>query len=368
MRDWLSAKLPVKDPRGRVRLVISVATEITDRKAAEEQVMRAQAALLEAKEGAERANRAKSAFLANMSHELRTPLNAVIGFSEVMMREVFGPIGLPRYKDYARDIHRSGTHLLDLINDILDMAKIEVGKRELQLEAIDIKTEIVETMRLIQWRVGEGSIGLVTELDDAPETFRVDRRAVRQILLNLVGNAVKFTPAGGTVTVACRRPPGGLRTGRRRHRLRHPARACRPARHALLPGAQRQYRGQGRHRASASPSPKSLVEMHGGRLVIESTLGRGTTRDRAVPARDRARVQPLRRRRRSRPRARRKVAAAGVGRSAARACATGLGCYHRALQGVALQPVRRACPATGSDRVTSPLQAPGPASVATRAC
>jgi PAS domain S-box-containing protein len=276
MRDWLSAKLPVKDPRGRVRLVISVATEITDRKAAEEQVMRAQAALLEAKEGAERANRAKSAFLANMSHELRTPLNAVIGFSEVMMREVFGPIGLPRYKDYARDIHRSGTHLLDLINDILDMAKIEVGKRELQLEAIDIRTEVVETMRLIQWRVGEGSIGLVTELDDAPPTFRVDRRAVRQILLNLVGNAVKFTPAGGTVTVACRRPPDGLALivadtgcGIPPEHLAQLGTPFFQAHSVNIAGKE----GTGLGLALT----KSLVEMHGGRLVIESTLGRGTT-------------------------------------------------------------------------------------------
>jgi PAS domain S-box-containing protein len=276
VRDWLSAKLPVKDLRGRVRLVISVAMEITDRKAAEEQVMRAQAALLEAKEGAERANRAKSAFLANMSHELRTPLNAVIGFSEVMMREVFGPLGLPRYKDYARDIHRSGTHLLDLINDILDMAKIEVGKRELQLEAIDLKTEILETMRLIQWRVGEGSVGLVTELDDAPPTFRVDRRAVRQILLNLVGNAVKFTPAGGTVTVACRADPGGLALvvadtgcGIAPEHLAQLGTPFFQAHSVNIAGKE----GTGLGLALT----KSLVEMHGGRLVIESTLGAGTT-------------------------------------------------------------------------------------------
>jgi PAS domain S-box-containing protein len=277
MRDWLSAKLPVKDPRGRVRLVISVATEITDRKRAEDKALQAQAALLEAKEGAERANRAKSAFLANMSHELRTPLNAVIGFSEVMMREVFGPIGLPRYKDYARDIHRSGTHLLDLINDILDMAKIEVGKRELHLEAIDIKTEIVETMRLIQWRVGEGSVGLVTELDDAPPTIRVDRRAVRQILLNLVGNAVKFTPAGGTVTVSCRRSPGALAlvvadTGcgiapEHLSRLGTPFFQA----HTIVAVAGKEGTGLG------LALTKSLVEMHGGRLQIESTLGAGTS-------------------------------------------------------------------------------------------
>jgi PAS domain S-box-containing protein len=276
VRDWLSAKLPVKDSRGRVRLVISVSMEITDRKAAEQQAMRAQAALLEAKEGAERANRAKSAFLANMSHELRTPLNAVIGFSEVMMREVFGPLGLPRYRDYARDIHRSGTHLLDLINDILDMAKIEVGKRELQLEPVDLKTEIIETMRLIQWRVGEGSIGLVTELDEAPPTFRVDRRAVRQILLNLVGNAVKFTPAGGTVTVACRRRPGGLALVVTDTGVgiapEHVAQLGTPFFQAHSVGiAGKEGTGLG------LALTKSLVEMHGGRLQIESRLGVGTT-------------------------------------------------------------------------------------------
>jgi two-component system cell cycle sensor histidine kinase PleC len=211
-----------------------------------------------------------------MSHELRTPLNAVIGFSEVMMREVFGPIGLPRYKDYARDIHRSGTHLLDLINDILDMAKIEVGKRELQLEAIDLKTEILETMRLIQWRVGEGSVGLVTELDAAPPTFRVDRRAVRQILLNLVGNAVKFTPAGGTVTVACRPHAGGLALvvadtgcGIAPEHLAQLGTPFFQAHSVNIAGKE----GTGLGLALT----KSLVEMHGGRLVIESTLGAGTT-------------------------------------------------------------------------------------------
>jgi len=257
-------------------MVISVAMEITERKAAEAQAMRAQVALFEAKEGAGRASRAKSAFLANMSHELRTPLNAVIGFSEVMMREVFGPLGLPRYKDYARDIHRSGTHLLDLINDILDMAKIEVGKRELQLEAVDLRTEIVETMRLVQWRVGEGSVGLVTELDDAPPAFRVDRRAVRQILLNLVGNAVKFTPAGGTVTVACRRRPGGLAlivadTGVG-IAPEHVAQLGTPffqAHSVNIAGKE----GTGLGLALT----KSLVELHGGRLLIDSALGAGTT-------------------------------------------------------------------------------------------
>jgi PAS domain S-box-containing protein len=279
MHDWLSAKLPVKDPSGRVRLIISVGMEITDRKAAELEVLRAQDALLEAKEGAERANRAKSAFLANMSHELRTPLNAVIGFSEVMMREVFGPLGLPRYKDYARDIHRSGTHLLDLINDILDMAKIEVGKRELQLEPIDLKTEILETMRLIQWRVGEGSVGLVTELDEAPATFRLDRRALRQILLNLVGNAVKFTPAGGTVTVACRRRSDGLAlvvadtgVGIAREHLAQLGTPFFQVHGANVAGKE----GTGLGLALT----KSLVEMHGGRLAIDSAPGAGTT----VPA------------------------------------------------------------------------------------
>ncbi len=273
--DWLTAKLPVKDPRGRVRLVISVSTEITERKHAEEKVLRAQEALLEAKEAAERANRAKSQFLANMSHELRTPLNAVIGFSEVMMNELFGPIGSTRYREYAHDIHRSGSHLLDLINDILDMAKIEVGRRELNPEPIDLAAEIDETMRLIQWRVG-GGVTLRTELGGAPVSAAFDRRALRQILLNLVGNAVKFTPAGGTVTLSVQRQPEGLALviadtgiGISKEHLAHLGTPFYQAHSADVAGKE----GTGLGLALT----KALVELHGGRMLIESELGVGTT-------------------------------------------------------------------------------------------
>ncbi len=273
--DWLTAKLPVKDPRGQVRLVISVSTDITERKQAEQKVLQAQEALLEAKEAAERANRAKSQFLANMSHELRTPLNAVIGFSEVMMNELFGPIGTPRYREYARDIHRSGSHLLDLINDILDMAKIEVGRRELNPEPVNLAAEIDETMRLIQWRVG-GGVTLRTELGDAPVSAAFDRRALRQILLNLVGNAVKFTPAGGTVTLSVRREPDGLALviadtgiGIAKEHLAHLGTPFYQAHSADVAGKE----GTGLGLALT----KALVELHGGRMLIESELGVGTT-------------------------------------------------------------------------------------------
>ena len=280
--DWLTVKLPVKDPRGRVRFVISVSTEITERKQAEMKVLRAQEALLEAKEAAERANRAKSQFLANMSHELRTPLNAVIGFSEVMMNELFGPIGSTRYREYARDIHRSGSHLLDLINDILDMAKIEVGRRELSPEPVDLAAEIAETMRLIQWRVGSG-VALETDLAEAPASAAFDRRALRQILLNLVGNAVKFTPAGGTVTLSVRCRPDGLALviadtgiGIAEEHMAQLGTPFFQAHAADVAGKE----GTGLGLALT----KALVELHGGRMLIESTLGVGTTVTALFPA------------------------------------------------------------------------------------
>jgi len=157
--------------------------------------------LQSAKQDAETANRAKSQFLANMSHELRTPLNAIIGFAELIKDERFGPLGQARYVEYANDIFASGNHLLSLINDILDMAKIEAGRMELHEEEIAVAEIVEETARVLRHRAEEARVALSTSVDDALPDLYADRRSVRQILLNLVGNAVKFTPAGGRVAI-----------------------------------------------------------------------------------------------------------------------------------------------------------------------
>ncbi len=149
---------------------------------------------------AEAANRSKSEFLANMSHELRTPLNAVIGFSEIMSQEMFGPIGTPKYVEYAVDIRRSGQFLLDVINDILDMSKIEAGRVELELSQVELTTMMEEVLRLVGPRAAEGGIVLKANTKKSGP-FTADRRALKQVFINLISNAIKFTPEGGSVTI-----------------------------------------------------------------------------------------------------------------------------------------------------------------------
>ncbi|HEY1632869.1 MAG TPA: ATP-binding protein [Rhizomicrobium sp.] len=173
---------------------ISVTRDITERKQ-QELVMR------QAQERAETANRAKSLFLANMSHELRTPLNAVIGFSDIMRDEVFGPLGHERYAEYATLIYDSGQLLLDLITDILDMAKIEAGKLEMNFERVDLAEAIEDCIRLLRERARKNNIQLAFAPSAACLSVLADRRAVKQIMLNLLSNAVKFTPAGGHVDI-----------------------------------------------------------------------------------------------------------------------------------------------------------------------
>ena len=166
---------------------------------------RANAALLEAVEAADRANAAKSAFLAAMSHELRTPLNAIIGFSEVIAGDMLGPAGAKRYKEYAADITASGHHLLSIVNDLLDMVKIEAGKLELHIEQVEVAEIIDETMRMLHGRVSEAKLTCRIGVEKDLPSISADRRIAKQIVVNLLSNAIKFTPAGGAITVAARR-------------------------------------------------------------------------------------------------------------------------------------------------------------------
>ena len=232
--------------------------------------------LIAANEKAEFANRTKSEFLANMSHELRTPLNAIIGFSEIIQRETFGPCD-ERYRGYALDINRSGQHLLDLINDILDLSKIESGTDEIHEEQIEIREVIESVVTMVRGRARKGGVKLELEMPDHPPALRADSRKLKQILVNLLSNAIKFTDPGGKVTFRtwCRRGSGYVfqiaDTGI--------GIALDDIPKALAPFQQvdgelnRKYEGTG----LGLPLTKSLVELHGGSLDLQSRLGVGTT-------------------------------------------------------------------------------------------
>src|SRR5580658_4629200 len=228
----------------------------------------------EEKTRAEDANAAKSKFLANMSHELRTPLNAIIGFSEIMEAAMFGPLGGEKYTEYSRDIRESGEYLLDVINDILDMSKIEAGGIRLRPEVVELEPILADCLRVVSTRAGEKKLELHAEIE--PEILlNADRRAVKQVALNLLSNAVKFTPDGGAVTVRGHQR-GGMVTiaiadngiGIPKDALRKLGRPFEQVESQLT----KRHQGSGLGLAIA----KSLAEMHGGGMRIRSTLGTGT--------------------------------------------------------------------------------------------
>jgi two-component system, cell cycle sensor histidine kinase PleC len=224
---------------------------------------------------AETANASKTAFLANMSHELRTPLNAILGFSEIIAKECFGAVGSPRYKEYAGDIHSSGSHLLSLINDLLDIAKIEAGRMEIEPHALDVRKTFDTALKIIGAKARERGQELVIEVKpDAPE-LHADERALKQILINLVSNAVKFTPEGGCIrVVASRARCGGFQImvedngqGIPRDKLDK----------IFKPFSQvdNRYDRQGGGTGLGLALVRGLSELHGGRAWIESEQGQG---------------------------------------------------------------------------------------------
>jgi two-component system, cell cycle sensor histidine kinase PleC len=229
----------------------------------------------EEKTRAEEANQAKSKFLANMSHELRTPLNAIIGFSEIMESAMFGPLGAAKYTEYSRDIRASGQYLLDVINDILDMSKIEAGSVHFNPETVELDEILADSLRVVGGRASEKRLTLNSDIA-AGIVLHADRRAIKQIALNLLSNAVKFTPDGGTVSVLGRSRRGMVTIAIQDNGIGIP----RDALHKLgRPFEQvesqltKRYQGSGLGLAIA----KSLVEMHGGAMRIRSALGSGTT-------------------------------------------------------------------------------------------
>jgi two-component system cell cycle sensor histidine kinase PleC len=228
----------------------------------------------EEKTRAEDANQAKSKFLANMSHELRTPLNAIIGFSEIMESGMFGPLGAGKYIEYSQDIRESGEYLLDVINDILDMSKIEAGGIRLAPEAVDLDALLADCIRVLSTRASEKGLTLNAEVERGIKLY-ADRRALKQITLNLLSNAVKFTPDGGGVTLRGRMRAGMVSIVIKDNGIGIPRQAL----HKLgRPFEQVESQLTKRHQGSGLglAIAKSLVELHGGAMRIRSQLGRGT--------------------------------------------------------------------------------------------
>jgi PAS domain S-box-containing protein len=275
---WISENArSVYDDRGRLLYYEGTVEDITRRKVAEIELRRA-------RDDAEAANRAKSAFLANMSHELRTPLNAIIGFAEVLKAQMLGPLGNPRYQAYAADIHASGQHLLAIINDILDLAKIESGNTSPQEEAVDLAATVDAACRIIAPKAKAAEIALERDLPEELPRLTADQRMTRQILINLLSNAVKFTPAGGRITVRAQVDAAG-RVGLSVSDTgigmapEHIPMALEPFKQVDSSLARR-YEGTG----LGLPLVKSMAAIHGAELDIESAVGKGTTVTVTYPA------------------------------------------------------------------------------------
>jgi PAS domain S-box-containing protein len=291
------------DEQGRPTGIGGVLRDISERKKGEQRIRDANLRLEEATAHAnemaaqaEKANRAKSEFLANMSHELRTPLNAIIGFSEILQGEFFGALNTNQ-KEYLGDIHVSGRHLLALIDDILDLSKVEAGKMELQVSEVSLKPLLSGSLVMVKEKALKHGIRLATRVDGAPEAICADERKLKQILFNLLSNAVKFTPDGGSVTLSARSlfPKGGIYVTGDQEEASPPGGCCREEmeEQAVLEisvvdtgigisekdlkrvfdpfeqgdnSASRKYQGTG----LGLSLTKSLVELHGGTIRAES--------------------------------------------------------------------------------------------------
>jgi signal transduction histidine kinase len=262
---------------GLILTVRRVARLVEELETKEQQLVRRIDEAEMATRAAEIANNSKSEFLANMSHELRTPLNAIIGFSKTMHQQTFGPVGNQRYIDYSGDISHAGRHLLDIINDILDLSKIESGRFELRRETVSIPEIVGDSVRLVQKDALDKNVALKVELADNNIQLYADRRVLKQILINILSNGIKFTPDGGEVKIsAARLSDGGCILEIQDTGIGIPAGQI-PL--ALLPFEQ--IGSAPTQNASGTglglPLSKSLVELHDGTFDIDSAEGTGTT-------------------------------------------------------------------------------------------
>jgi two-component system cell cycle sensor histidine kinase PleC len=260
-------------------------SEINERN---QQLKQQNAELEKARDAAESANRAKSQFLANISHELRTPLNAVIGFSSILMNQLFGPLGEQKYLEYARDINESGTHLLDIINDILDLSKAEAGKLMLNYEEVHIGKAINKCVTILSERAARGKVVVVTDIPKMLPPLMADRLRFIQVVLNILSNAIKFTDEGGKIYITARAED-------KNGEIESIVLTIRDTGIGLSPqdiqkafqsfgqvdsGLNRKYEGTG----LGLPLTRKLMELHRGHIDIESEQGKGTLVTLTFPA------------------------------------------------------------------------------------
>jgi len=276
-RQWLqTVKLPFVSSTGEIE-VLSVTTEVSAHRRAEE-------VLRTAKEQAEAANSNKTQFLANLSHELRTPLNHIMGFAQVMAEESYGPHEDPRYRDYANNIHESGKHLLAILNDILDVSRLETGVWQLVEREVDFNRVVQSVVRIVMERTERDGLTLDVKLDEHLPHVVADERMVRQMLLNLLSNASKFTAEGGRIEVRSRaREDGGVElvvadTGVGIAEHDHET--------VLAPFGQVENPMSRKHTGTGLGLSlvKSMIELHGGKVEIESVPGEGADMKLVFPA------------------------------------------------------------------------------------
>lgn len=273
-----------KDEIGAMAAALSRFVE--QRRDHENRLLEQQSDLEDARLHAEGANQAKSAFLAAMSHELRTPLNSILGFSDLIGKEAFGPVGSPRYRDYALDINSSGKHLLELINDVLDLSKIEAGKTQLDIDAVDIAAVLASCRRLTDERAQARGLKLMLQTDDAPPIIWADKRALKQIIFNLLSNAIKFTDPGGRIAIDARvTAPGQVRFSVQDTGCGFPVGEI----DRLLRPFEQMENSYARSRGGSGLGlslVRALARLHGGDIdIVSGGPGRGTTVSVTLPIR-----------------------------------------------------------------------------------